>query len=334
MIDQERTQSLFRKLDSLLSHRRAAATPDRVHQVRTTTRRLEAILEVCYPAPTTRVTKMLRQLKKLRRRAGAVRDLDVQSAALRGLKIGREGERKSRLLACLADERADRAAKFQKIVHSRKMVKLRKRLQQTALEMAEAAAPPELKGKSAPPVWIDFDPVASSLRMVAGLSRHAKSLNAENLHSYRTRCKRIRYVAEMAGNTAEAKRVVRALKRAQDVIGDWHDWVTLTETAEDLFHRSLDSALVAALRNISNAKFVEARTVAVDAQRELMREYRAMLDRERAKKKSPAATLQRPAKRVPKAGGKVAPTPEQSTAAPRRKPPSPAPGDKAAAGVA
>lgn len=334
MIDQERTQSLFRKLDRLLSHTRAAATPERVHQVRTTARRLEAVLEICYPAPTKRVARMLRQLKKVRKRAGAVRDVDVQSAALRGLKIGREGERKSRLLACLADERGQRESKFQKIVHSRKNAKLRKRLQQTAREMADASAPPELNGHSQPPVWIDFDPVASSLRMFAGLTRQMKSLTAENLHSYRTRGKRIRYVAEMAGNTPDAKRIVRAFKRTQDVIGDWHDWLTLTETAEELFHRSLDSALVSALRNIANAKFVEARTVVQDAQRELMHEYRAMLERERAKKRSPAAGRQSPAREL-RVDGRTANRAERSAAtAPRRKPPSPAPDQKTAAGVA
>ncbi len=329
MIDQERTQGLFRRLDILLSRTGAAPTPERVHQVRTTARRLEAILEIVYPEATSRVAKTLRGLKRLRRRAGAVRDLDVQAAALRTLKIGRETERKARLLSTLADARAAKEAQFQKAIHHKKVEKLQKRLQQTALEMAQASVPPEQNGQNWPPVWIDFDPVSASLRMFARLARQTKAITADNIHLFRTRCKRVRYVGEMAGMSPESKRVVGLLKRVQDSIGDWHDWQTLTLTAEDLFSRSLDSALVSALRNISNAKFVEARAVATDARRELMRDYRTMLAREREKRQ--AAVLLSTNGQKP-----TIPTARKRKPAPavRRKPASPASSEKTTAGVA
>ena len=329
MIDQERTQGLFRRLDILLSRTGAAPTPERVHQVRTTARRLEAILEIVYPEATSRVARTLRGLKRLRRRAGAVRDLDVQAAALRTLKIGRETERKARLLSTLADARAAKEAQFQKAIHHKKVEKLQKRLQQTALEMAQASVPPEQNGQNWPPVWIDFDPVSASLRMFARLARQTKAITADNIHLFRTRCKRIRYVGEMAGMSPESKRVVGLLKRVQDSIGDWHDWQTLTLTAEDLFSRSLDSALVSALRNISNAKFVEARAVATDARRELMRDYRTMLAREREKRQ--AAVLLSTNGQKP-----TIPTARKRKPAPavRRKPAAPASSEKTTAGVA
>ena len=336
MIDQERTQGLFRRLDLLLSRSGAAPTPERVHQVRTTARRLEAVLEIVYPEPTTRVAKTLRGLKRLRRRAGAVRDLDVQAAALRTLKIGREAERKARLLSALSDGRSEREAEFQKVIREKKTAKLRKRLQQTAAEMAQASVPPAQNGHNWPPVWIDFDPVSASLRMFARLSRQTKALTADNIHGYRTRCKRIRYVAEMAGASPESKRVVGLLKRVQDSIGDWHDWHTLTITAEELFSRSLDSALVSALRNVANAKFVEARAVALDARREMMRDYRAMLVQEREKRQqSAAAARPSPARRRKGQARAVAAAHQngRSTAV-RRKPASPASTPKTTAGVA
>lgn len=340
MIDQERTQGLFRRLDVLLSRTGAAPTPERVHQVRTTARRLEAVLEIVYNEPTSRVEKTLRGLKRLRRRAGAIRDLDVQAMALRSLKIGREAERKARLLSELADRRAECEKKFQKIIEAAKTAKLRKRLQQIAIEMAQASVPPEQNGHNWPPVWIDFDPVAASLRMFARLTRQTKALTSDNLHDYRTRCKRIRYVAEMAGNSPEAKRVVGALKRVQDSIGDWHDWLTLTATAEEVFAQSHDSALVSALRNMANARFVEARAVATDVRRELMREYRTMLATERDKRqqqspvvggRSPVAGIQ-PTRTVDRSTPKNGMRP--SARANRRKPASAARVEDPAAGVA
>ena len=67
MIDQERTQELFRKQDQLLSKSRAKPLPERVHQIRTTARRLASLLDVLYPEPTSRVQKLRRGLKRLRR---------------------------------------------------------------------------------------------------------------------------------------------------------------------------------------------------------------------------------------------------------------------------
>lgn len=312
VIDQERTQSLFRRLERLLTHS-GTATAERVHHVRTTARRLEAVLQVCYPEPTSRVSKLMRQLKKIRKAAGSVRDIDVQTAALRTLKIGREGERKSRLLGHLADARASAAAGFQEAVRSAVSKKLIKRLNRTAEELAQAAAIPKA-GEAVPaPIWLGFDAVSTSLRMFARATRATKTLTPENLHGYRTRCKRIRYVTEMAGNTADAKRVARTLKRMQDAVGDWHDWVTLTGTAEELFSQSLDSALISALRNITSAKFLEAKNVAETTRRELMREYRELLEAEREKRRRLAsankipttARRRKPAASAPKAMAKA-----------------------------
>jgi CHAD domain-containing protein len=62
-------------------------------------------------------------------------------------------------------------------------------------------------------------------------------------------------VAELEGDDPEARRVVQQLKRVQDVIGDWHDWLKLTEKAERLLGDVRQSALVAMLRNVTQAKF-------------------------------------------------------------------------------
>jgi CHAD domain-containing protein len=89
-------------------------------------------------------------------------------------------------------------------------------------------------------------------------------MTEKTLHQYRVVGKRARYLAEMASEDPEAKRLVDQLKRMQDVIGDWHDWLKLTQKAEGLFGEVQDSALVAALSNITRAKF----RLALDALRE------------------------------------------------------------------
>jgi CHAD domain-containing protein len=100
-------------------------------------------------------------------------------------------------------------------------------------------------------------------------------------------------VAEMAGDGPAAKRIVNQLKRVQDAAGDWHDWLTLTQTAEALSSRAMESGLIAALRNVTNAKFVEALVVAQETRRALLADYRAMLAERRSKGRRPRRTEMR-----------------------------------------
>jgi len=300
-VDQERTRSLIRKLDQLLAKTRIKPLPERVHQIRTTSRRLESVLDTLYPRQDKRQRKLRRRLRRLRRGAGGVRDVDVQIVALRKLHIGRENERRTRLMQALNDLRTLREQKLRDELQAKSARKLRKALQRWGSELAPAAAPNPaaalppaeatvVEGGVAQAVvpvdrWAHLDPLAMALRRFARMSRQMRDLTPDNLHAYRTECKRVRYLAEMAPNEG-GKHVVELLKRIQDVAGDWHDWVTLADTAESLFARSLDSALVAALRNVTNAKFVKAHGAVMEFRRELLAEHRAVLARKRAEKAS------------------------------------------------
>jgi CHAD domain-containing protein len=281
-VDNARSLSLLRKLEQLLAKTPAKPLPERVHLVRTVARRVEALLETLADRPNRKQRKLSKRLKRLRRGAGKVRDIDVQIAALRRLKIGREQERKARLMQSLVEKRGKREQKLAKALRHKNTQKVRQALRHWSAEISSATQ------ATAP--GREFDGVTASLRMFSTLSRQVRALTPENLHGYRTSCKQIRYVAEMAGNTREAKQIVEQLKRMQDVIGDWHDWRTLTDSAESLFSRSLDSALMAALHNVTNAKFVEARSVCQESRRRLLAQYRAML----AEKRTPPAPSPKP----------------------------------------
>ncbi|MGB9106216.1 MAG: CHAD domain-containing protein [Terriglobales bacterium] len=297
VVDNARSQALLRKLDQLLREthaqplaphhgqkRRAVRTPlppERVHLIRTTARRLEALPETLGSGADGKERKLRKRLKRLRRKAGGVRDIDVQIAALRKLKIGREQERKARLMQALNEKRSQREQGLAKALADKNVQKVRKALQRWSAGISSTTKPEPAASAA---VAREDDAVAAALRMFASLARQVRTLTPENLHAYRTRCKRIRYVAEMAGNVSEAKRIVNQLKRMQDAAGDWHDWQTLTQTAESLFSRALASGLVAALRNVTNAKFVQARGVCQEARRALLAEYRAMLAERRVQR--------------------------------------------------
>jgi CHAD domain-containing protein len=320
-IDQARSQELFHKLDRLLAKTQAKPQPERVHQIRTTTRRVEALIDNLCPHPDRRLKKLRRRLKKLRRGAGAVRDVDVQMDALRTVKIGRDEERKNRLMQALAEMRAQREQALVESLQSKKVRKLRKGLAKTPETLrfpssnsvdrnASGANGAGEVGPSRPGVSpsqiAEFQPVATALRMFARLARKTKALTADNLHAYRTECKRIRYVVEIAGKHQPAARIAQQLKRIQDAIGEWHDWLTLTETADKVVGRA-ENALMSALRSMTHGKFLEARGITQEASRELQREYRAMQadDRKRraaTESKKPVARVEAAAQRKAAAG--------------------------------
>jgi CHAD domain-containing protein len=242
-IDQDPSHVAFRKLSRQLAKLTKKPAPENVHKFRTYSRRVEAMLDELVPKLSRNDKKLLKQLARLRKKAGRVRDLDVQIAALRSLKIPQEPGRKSQLMRTLSEERAQRERTLPENFDRKTVSQLRKRLHRAAQEMAI----PE-----------NTDLLRLGMRAVLQLGRERAPLTEKTLHQYRIAGKRARYIAELARHDPKAGQVVHQLKRMQDLIGDWHDWLKLTQRAEELFGGVRESSLVAALQNVTRAKFREA----------------------------------------------------------------------------
>jgi CHAD domain-containing protein len=239
----EHTRATFRKLARQVSKLAEKLAPENVHKFRTSSRRVEVLVLDLAENRTGNDKKLLKLLGRLRKKAGRVRDLDVQSAALRSLRIPQEPGRKSHLMRTLAEERARREKKLAKSLDKRTVAEVRKCLKRTAcsLEIPKNADPLSLARQELNDLEVGRGPVTE-----------------KTLHQFRIAGKRARYIAELASQDAEATRLIALLNHMQDVIGDWHDWVQLADKAEKLFGGVQDSALVSALRNITRAKFRQA----------------------------------------------------------------------------
>jgi CHAD domain-containing protein len=239
----EQTRSRFRKLARQISQLSGTLTPENVHEFRTSSRRVEVLLADLAEGRSGNDKKLLRLLSRLRKRAGKVRDLDVQSGALRSLKIPQEPGRKLQLSRSLAEERSRREKKLAKSLDKRTVAEMRKRLKRAAasLEIPDNA-----------------DPLTLARQKLNDLEVDQGAVTEKTLHQFRIAGKRVRYIAELGGKDAEATRLVAQLNHMQDAIGDWHDWLQLADKAEKLFGTVQDSALVSALRNITRAKFRQA----------------------------------------------------------------------------
>jgi CHAD domain-containing protein len=91
-------------------------------------------------------------------------------------------------------------------------------------------------------------------------------VDEETLHRYRLVVKRARYAAEFAAKSAETTKFLAELKRMQDALGSWHDWLTLTHTAMDRLGDVSQSSLVAVLHNVTRGKFRHAVSAVTAAQ--------------------------------------------------------------------
>jgi CHAD domain-containing protein len=102
------------------------------------------------------------------------------------------------------------------------------------------------------------DPLDVARAMLAQVVRPAGPVTEDLLHQYRIAVKRARYAAEFAPKSAEAAQLIAQLKKLQDALGNWHDWLTLTQTAAKKIGDVNQSSLVAALHNVTGGKFRQA----------------------------------------------------------------------------
>ena len=100
-------------------------------------------------------------------------------------------------------------------------------------------------------------------------------------------CKRVRYLAEMAGEGPRVAEVIAQLKRIQDAIGAWHDWLTLSATAERVLTPSGQVPLLSALHASARSQYLEALRITADARRILLEMREAQPERKPASSAGP-----------------------------------------------
>ena len=97
---QKRGRLVFNRMSRYIGRLSKDSKSADVHRFRTNSRRVEAILAELLPE-TGNKKKLVRQLAKLRKRAGRVRDLDVELAFLQNLRVPDRQNHRTQLLELL-----------------------------------------------------------------------------------------------------------------------------------------------------------------------------------------------------------------------------------------
>ncbi|HZP18401.1 MAG TPA: CHAD domain-containing protein [Terriglobales bacterium] len=241
----QHSRRVFERIARCIGRLAKSAKAEDVHRFRTNSRRLEVLISELSPDTRNR-KKLLKLLSKLRKKAGKVRDLDIQIALLKDLKLPDRHAHKAQLTEWLAEQQARRARKLAKALDEETARELRKRVRRVQSEL-------NLDGA---------DPLRLAFARLPKLD--AAPMSEKTLHSYRIAAKRARYLAELS-DSPEAKLFVEEIRRAQDAIGEWHDVLQLKERAEKLFGGVHQSPLVAVLQNTGRAKQKRAVTTLLSA---------------------------------------------------------------------
>jgi len=169
--------------------------------------------------------------EKLRDALGTVRELDVWIGKLRALRdslsatpeyvprSARETARQIERLELRLAKKRERAG-----------VKLVSEIGKRKVGLLQAARDLEkVSGQQAHEA--DVARASKLLRDFAAIVADFPVLDEENLHDFRKRIKKVRYVAELHAADPQCADIAKHVKKAQDAIGEWHDWQILARTA-------------------------------------------------------------------------------------------------------
>ncbi len=198
-------------------------TPKAIQWLRSSTRRLEATLELLVnaadlPALPKRSKRLSRSLRGIRRTAGSVRDLDVHRELLAIYKTLSDADEMEKELSAT---RKSQVKKLQQLLR-RDGHEIRRNLDKLEPILATAA---------------DLDLSGGSLAHVAQTTlapalRGLDPKDDEDLHSIRKACKTARYIAEIGGETSKAaSSLAKRLHNVQQTAGAWHDYLLLLNQA-------------------------------------------------------------------------------------------------------
>jgi CHAD domain-containing protein len=198
-------------------------SPKNVHHLRSTTRRIEATLELLtLSADIPRIDKqakpLQRSVRKVRRAAGMVRDADVQSDLLDAYNRTPDSKRLHEDLAAVR-KKAERKL-IKRLEQEQKKIELR-------LNNLEAILSPalDLNLSGAKLITVTQSWFAENVR---GLDPQ----HDQDLHTLRKTSKTARYLAETGVDDSKAAATLAArYEAAQKSLGEWHDHFLLLHEA-------------------------------------------------------------------------------------------------------
>jgi len=268
-LDAKSVNKPFRKLGNLLKHLPDLPSPEDVHDVRTQTRRIEAVVGAFNLGSKKSGGCLLEDLKPIRKAAGDVRDMDVLTDFAASLDPEGDGNCRLKLMEHLAGRRRKAASKLLKRVsakekHARPLLKECSKVAEAGLDSANSRNAEEKdKARSRRK---SVNSMASSLQIAQELRSWPK-LDESNIHSFRLKVKELRYVLQL-GPHSDSK-LIDELGKVKNQIGLWHDWNELCGITAEVLDHGASCPIAAQIRERTRHELRKA----LDAANRMRAEY-------------------------------------------------------------
>lgn len=197
-----------------------------LHRARVATRRLRELLPVLQMDRDTG-KRLERRLRRVTKRLGTVRELDVLLLLIDELHVSRRHHPQalSRVAVTVSKERDDARKRLFDRLPLADMWRAARKLERAAAELDKAD---QTRGRtSAARSWrwaIDARVARRAARLSAAIHETGAVYLPERLHSVRIALKKLRYAVELSAEVAgQPIAELRMLKRGQDVLGRLHD---------------------------------------------------------------------------------------------------------------
>ncbi|MGC2744210.1 MAG: CHAD domain-containing protein, partial [Candidatus Angelobacter sp.] len=199
--------------------------------------------------------RTLEKMSDLRKRAGKVRDFDIQTDLLQTLGNGSIAKDRKSLAQLMEKKRDWQARRLKSAIKKLHDAKFFGRLNRIA---EQTGVPQDNKNRPLAPLEEAKAQLMEMANAFGPGQALEQTIKPSRLHETRVDLKRIRYLAELAEESAEQKDFRRELKSTQDAIGDWHDWQELTERAEKRFSDRASCPLLREARTVLSARHSDA----------------------------------------------------------------------------
>jgi CHAD domain-containing protein len=248
---EKRTKRLSDSLSSSIGRLTKDVSPKYVHRLRTTVRRIETLQAFTRPDLNKKQKNAMDELAAVRKRAGKIRDVDVQMDLLGAIANRSAGGDRKALADLLKRRRAKQATRLQAELRGLKDSKFFSHLKRITAKAASS----QRRRASAAPLQQARQDLSKLGSKFAGLD----TLKPSVMHSLRIRLKGVRYVAELGVESAEQRNFLSEVRTVQGALGAWHDWEELARTAEDQFGNRANCPLLVEVQALLAAKYAAAK---------------------------------------------------------------------------
>jgi CHAD domain-containing protein len=246
-LDPDKTRRTLRKLRRSLKPTSHWSSPEKVHDLRTRTRRVESLIHALKLDENRSGRSLLKTLGRVFKQAGKVRDMDVLIAFTSGLAVDPHDPCLTQLISHLGEKRHNAALKLHSSVEKHAKV-ARHYLKRCSIALQNNMTEPNN------PQW-QSGAAAFALQLSGDLAT-SPSLMPSNLHEFRLKIKELRYTLQLAEGNETA--FLRTLGEVTSAIGEWHDWNKLLGIAANALKHSPRCAVLHTIRSTASKKRHEA----------------------------------------------------------------------------